>query len=65
MKLRVIDPKLYDLMQYSSENFGVSALDVCYTTFNLEESVKCSIGGANLGRPRFSCCVLVNSKIKN
>ena len=55
---------LHDLMQYLYQNLGVTALEGYYTTLNLEESVKCTTGGANLGRPLFTCCVLVNSKIK-
>ena len=64
MELRVIDPKLHDLVQYLYKNLGVTSAEGYYTTLNLEESVKCTTGGANLGRPLFTCCVLINSKIK-
>ena len=55
---------LHNLTQYLYQNLGVTTLEGYYTTLNLEESVKCTTGGANLVRPLFTCCVLINSKIK-
>ena len=51
-------------MQYLYLNLGVTALEGYNTTMNHEASVKCTTGGANLVRPLFTCCVLINSKIK-
>ena len=42
---------------------GVTALEGYNTTLNLEASVKRTTGGANVGRPLFTCCFLVNNKI--
>ena len=55
---------LHDLMHYLYQNMEVTALEGYHTILNLEESVKCTTGGANLVRPVFTCCVLINSNIK-
>ena len=52
-------------MQYLYQNLGVTTQGGYYTTLNLEESVKCSTGGANLRKLLFTCRFLVTSKIKN
>ena len=59
-----IVPKLHELMQYLYQNLGVTALDGYYTTLKLKVSVKCTTSGANLERPLFTCCLLINSKTK-
>ena len=51
-------------MQYLYQYLGVTTLGGYYTTLNLEESVKCSTGGANLRKLLFTYYFLVNSKIK-
>ena len=64
-ELHIVDPKLHNLMQYLYQNIGVTALEGYYTALNLEESVKCTTGGANIGRPLFTCCFHATYEIKN